>query len=119
MTTVGEALEAFESSWVETQPVTPRTAYRRTVRLLRLYLRDHEPALAAPVTALSPETMTGFVLWHREHALTDDAEGTRKVAVHMARLGAFLAGEFGLGDLALDRDTLRALVPDDQTGGVA
>lgn len=114
MTTVGEALAAFESSWVETQPITPQTAYRRTLRLVGLYLRDHPPGIDAPLADLTPDALSGFVVWHRAHALADDARGTYKVAVHVARLGAFLAEQYGMADLALDRDALRALVPDEE-----
>ncbi len=112
MTTVGEALDAFDAAWVAEQSITPQTAYRRTLRLLRFYLTDHAPDVTEPVTALQPSTWHGFVLWHRQHALTDSAEGTRKAAVHLARLGAFMRDTYGLEELAVDRDTLRRLVPD-------
>ncbi len=111
--TVGEALTAFESSWVEQQSITPRTAYRRTLRLIGLYLRDHPPGVDAPLAELTPDVLTGFVVWHRAHALADDARGTHKVTVHVARLGGFLAEQYGMTDLAFDREELRALVPDD------
>ncbi len=112
MTTVGEALDDFESAWIAHQPFTPQTAYRRTLRLLRLFLKEHGPDLARPLTELDAGVPAAFVRWHRRHALTDDAEGTRKVAVHMARLGDYLAAHYGLADLAVGRDALRALVPD-------
>lgn len=115
MTTVGEALDAFESSWVAGQSITPQTAYRRTLRLIGLYLRDHPPGRDAPLAELTPDVLTGFVVWHRAHALADDARGTHKVTVHIARLGAYLAAEYGMADLALDREALRALVPDEGT----
>lgn len=113
MTTVESALLAFDKEWVKAQSFTPQTSYRRTLRLLRLYLETHPPALDQPVTDLRPETLTGFVLWHRQHALADDAEGTRKIAVHVARLGEFLRERYGLAELAISRDVLRALVPDE------
>ena len=108
--TVDEALAGFEAGWVDAQPVTPRTAYRRTVRLLRLYLRDHPPALDDDATRLDADCLRGFVVWHRAHALADTAEGSRKVAVHVARLADHLG-------VAVDRDELRGLVPDDAEAG--
>lgn len=100
--TIGDALDAFEAEVVEPMAITPRTAYRRTVRLLRLQLGDR---VADPREALTADDLRAFVTWHRAHGLSDDAEGTRKAAVHVARLGAWL-------DLAVSRDELRALAPD-------
>ena len=108
--TVDEALAGFEADWVDAQPVTPQTAYRRTLRLLRLYLADHPPALDADAALLDADCLRGFVAWHRAHALADTAEGSRKVAVHVARLADHLG-------VAVDRDELRALVPDDAGAG--
>ncbi len=103
--TVDEALTGFEVAWVDAQPLTPRTAYLRTLRLLRLYLRDHPPALDADAALLEADSLRGFVVWHRAHALADTAEGSRKVAVHVARLAEHLGVDVG-------RDELRALAPD-------
>lgn len=107
--TVDEALAGFEADWVDAQPLTPQTAYRRTLRLLRLHLRDHPPALDADVALLDADALRGFVVWHRAHALADTAEGSRKVAVHVARLAEHLGVD-------VDRDELRALVPDAEAG---
>ena len=103
--TVDEALAGFETDWVAQQPVTPQAAYERTLRLLRLYLRDHPPALVADAAALDADCLRGFVRWHLEHGLADTPAGTRKVAVHVARLAEHL----GIG---VTRDELRALAPD-------
>ena len=100
--TIGDALDAFEAEVVEPMAITPRTAYRRTVRLLRLQLGDR---VVDPRDTLTADDLRTFVTWHRAHGLSDDAEGTRKAAVHVARLGAWL-------DLAVSRDELRALAPD-------
>lgn len=108
--TVDEALAGFEAGWVDAQPITPQTAYRRTLRLLRLYLQDHPPALDADAARLDAESLRGFVVWHRAHALADTAEGSRKVAVHVARLAEHLGVDVG-------RDELRALVPDAAEAG--
>ncbi len=114
MTTVDEALAGFERDWVEAQPVTPRTAYRRTLRLLRLHLDEQGIAPDAPLEALDADRLRGFVVWHRQHALADDAAGTRKAAVHVARLGEHLARAHGAAGLDLGRDELRALAPDEE-----
>ena len=89
--TVDEALTGFADGWVDAQPVTPRTAYLRTLRLLRLYLADHPPALDADAALLDADCLRGFVAWHRAHALADTAEGSRKVAVSV-RCGAAAYG---------------------------
>jgi hypothetical protein len=112
MTTIAEALRTFEETWVESQPITPSTAYRRTLRLIGMFLGDQGVALDQSLEALQPERLREFIRWHQEHALADDPAGTRKVAVHVARLGGFLAEHYGRDDLAVDRDALRALVVD-------
>ena len=109
--TVDEALAAFDAEIVEPMGVTPKSAYRRTVRLVRMQLG---PRIAEPVDALTADDLRAFVLWHRAHGLTDDAEGTRKAAVHVARLGAWLAEHGGRAELAIPRDDLRALAPDEE-----
>jgi len=103
--TVDEALAGFEADWVDRQPVTPQAAYARTLRLIRLYLRDHPPALDADASALDADSLRGFVRWHLAHRLADTPAGTRKVAVHVARLAEHLGVDVG-------RDELRALAPD-------
>ncbi len=109
MTTIGEALTAFEDEWIESLAFTPHTSYSRTLRLFRMELGDR---VDQPFGTLSADDLRGFVLWHREHSLSDSAEGTRKAAVHIARLGEFLAEHYGAPDLAIPRDELRALAPD-------
>jgi hypothetical protein len=116
MTTIGEALDRFDADWIAAQPVTPRTAYRRTVRLFGFHLERRGIPLEAPLERLGPDDLRGFVRWHHERDLADGDEGSRKVAVHVARLGAFLAASERRADLSLDRDALRALVSD---GGTA
>lgn len=100
--TIGEALDSFDAEVAEPMALTPRTAYLRTTRLLRLQLGDR---VADPLDALTADDLRAFVVWHRAHGLSDDAEGTRKAAVHIARLGEWL-------DLEVSRDELRALAPD-------
>lgn len=112
MTTLDEALAAFDVAWIEEQPVTPRTAYRRTLRLFALYLAGEGVPVEAPLERVEPGHLRGFVRWHRAKGLADDADGTRKVAVHVARLGGFLAERYGRADLALERTALRDLVDD-------
>lgn len=115
MSTIGEGLARFEEEWVAEQPLTPRTAYRRTLRLLRMYLDGAGASLEAPLDRLGPDDLRGFVRWHRAHDLADDDEGSRKVAVHVARLGAFLVTIGGRPDLAVDRADLRAVVSGEDT----
>ena len=110
--TIDEAIAAFEDEVVAGLAFTPATSYRRTARLLRLELGER---VAEPLDALRPDDLRAFVVWHRAHGLADDAEGTRKAAVHIARLGAYLAERCGRDDLALPRDELRALAPDEET----
>ncbi len=109
--TIGEALDAFEGEWIETLAFTPQTSYRRTLRLLRMELGDR---VGEPLDTLKPDDLRAFVVWHRAHALADSAEGTRKAAVHIARLGDFLGERYGMPDLAIPRDDLRALAPDEE-----
>jgi len=108
--TVAEALAAFDDEWVGGQPVTPRTAYQRTLRLL-VFWRDRMGRSGADdLATFTADDLRAFVAWHAASGLADDADGSRKVAVHVARLGGFLAEHAGRADLALDRDVLRALV---------
>lgn len=109
--TIDEALAAFEDDVVAGLAFTPATAYRRTARLVRLQLGDR---VGDPLDTLTADDLRAFVVWHRAHGLADDAEGTRKAAVHVARLGAYLAEREGRDDLALPRDELRALAPDEE-----
>ena len=69
--TIGDALDAFEAEVVEPMAITPHTAYRRTVRLLRLQLGDR---VADPREALTADDLRAFVTWHRAHGFSDDAE---------------------------------------------
>ena len=108
--TIGEALARFERGWVASQPVTPRTAYERTLRLLGFWLERHGRSPADDLATLHADDLEAFVRWHAASGLVDDAEASRKVALHVARLGAELAAGCDRPDLALERDRLRALV---------
>ena len=63
------------------------------------------------LATLLPEDLEAFIRWHAASGLVDDAEASRKVALHVARLGAFLAQRCGRADLDLGRERLRGLVP--------
>jgi hypothetical protein len=106
--TVDEALDDFRAAWVDAQPITPRTAYGRTLRLLRFHLEREGVTGDAPLERLTAEHLTGFVTWHGDAGMADDADGTRKVALHVARLGAHLAARWGRPDLDVGRERLRA-----------
>jgi hypothetical protein len=110
--TVDEALAAFERDWVDDQPVTPRTAYARTLRVLRFWLERDGVAADAPLAGLTADRLRRFVAWHARSGLGDDADASRRAAQHVARLGAYLAVHAGRDDLALARDELRGLVDD-------
>ena len=112
MITIAEALDAFEDEWIESLAFTPHTSYRRTLRLFRMELGDR---VEQPLDTLKADDLRAFVLWHRAHSLADNAEGTRKAAVHIARLGEFLGEQYGMPDLAIPRDELRALAPDEES----
>jgi hypothetical protein len=106
--TVGEALAAFEAGWVAEQAFTPRTAYARTLRLLRFHLTREGLPDDAPLDRLTAAHLARFVAWHRETGMADDADGSRKVALHVARLGAHLAAAHTRRDLDLGRERLRS-----------
>lgn len=113
--TIAEALDAFREAWVEEQPFTPRTAYERTLRLLAFQLeRDGLPG-DADLDRLTPDHLAAFVAWHAATGMADDADGTRKAALHVARLGTFLGDRYGRPDLDLGRQRLR-LLPDRPAG---
>jgi hypothetical protein len=101
---VEAALEAFESEWVAAQEITPRIAYARTLRLLRFYL----DTLGKPVDDLTADDLEQFVAWHAASGLADDPDGSRKIALHVARIGADLAVRLDRPELAVPRDRLRA-----------
>ena len=103
--TVTEAVETFESEWVAAQDVTPRVAYERTLRLLRWYLAEAGRSL----DDLTPADLEAFVAWHAASGLADDPDGSRKVALHVSRLGIALAETLGRPEFAVPRDRLRAL----------
>jgi hypothetical protein len=105
MTEVDAALAAFASEWVAHQDITPRIAYERTLRLLRFYL----DSAGRPIDDLTAADLEAFVAWHAAHGLADDPDGSRKVALHVARIGADLATRLGRPELAIPRDRLRAL----------
>ncbi len=54
--------------------------------------------------------LDAFVRWHAVHHLADDAEGSRKIALHVARLGTYLATACERPDLDVGRGRLRAQV---------
>lgn len=119
MISIGEALSRFDDAWVATQSVTPRTAYRRTLRLVGMYFETAGVSLDEPLERLGPDDLRAFVRWHRANGLADDDEGSRKVAVHVARLGAFLGEIAQRPELALGRDALRAEVGRSDVGSGA
>ena len=108
--TIAEALQAFEQGWVASQPVTPRMAYERSLRMLAFWLERQERSAADDLATLMPADLEAFVRWHAASGLVDDAEASRKVALHVARLGGYLAEHCDRPDLAVARDQLRALV---------
>jgi hypothetical protein len=108
--TIGEALASFEQGWVATRPVTPRVAYQRTLRMLAFWLQRGGRSTDDDLATLRPEDLEAFIRWHAASGLVDDAEASRKVALHVARLGDALAETCARPDLALGRDRLRALV---------
>jgi hypothetical protein len=110
--TIAEALDAFAGGWVAEQPVTPRIAYERTLRLLAFHLAEHGRSADEDLDRLAAADLEAFVAWHAGSGLADDADGSRKIALHVARLGAFLAERCGRADLDLGRDYLRGLVPE-------
>jgi hypothetical protein len=105
VTGLAASLSDFEQGWVASQPVTPQIAYQRTLRLLRWYLET----VGRDVEKLTADDLEAFVAWHAANGLADDLEGSRKVAIHTARIGAHLAGQLDRPDLAIDRDRLRAI----------
>jgi len=108
--TIGEALASFEQGWVATRPVTPRVAYQRTLRMLAFWLQRGGRSTDDDLATLLPEDLEAFIRWHAASGLVDDAEASRKVALHVARLGGYLADHCDRSDLAVARDHLRALV---------
>ena len=106
--TIGEAVARFDAEWIAAQATTPRYAYRRTLSLLALWLERSGRGSGDDLASLSADDLGAVVAWHASSGLVDDADGSRKVAVHLARLGAFLAVAADRPDLAVDRDTLRA-----------
>jgi hypothetical protein len=115
--TIGDALATFRDGWVADQPLTPRVAYERTLRLLAFWLERQGRSPDDDLASLRAEGLEAFVRWHATSGLVDDAEGSRKVALHVARLGATLAEDCDRPDLAVSRDRLRALVHDAVAGG--
>jgi hypothetical protein len=108
--TIAEAIAGFDQGWVAGQAMTPRTAYERTLRLLAFWLESAGRSDADDLATLTPADLEAFIRWHAANALTDDAEGSRKVALHVARLGAHLATACDRPDLDVGRDRLRAQV---------
>ena len=108
--TIAEAIDGFEQRWVAGQPFTPRTAYDRTLRLLAFWLESAGRSVSDELVTLVPEDLDAFVHWHVVNALADDADGSRKIALHVARLGSYLAAACDRPDLDVGRARLRAQV---------
>lgn len=108
--TIAAALDAFADSWVAAQHVTPRSAYGRTLRLLRFHLERSGVDTDGPLDALTADHLRDFVAWHATSGMVDDADQSRRAALHIARLAEHLADAHGRDDLRLDRAALRALV---------
>jgi hypothetical protein len=108
--TIAEAIAGFERGWVADQAVTPRFAYGRTLRLLAFWLESSGRSTADDLSTLVPNDLDAFVGWHATNGLADDADGSRKVALHVARLGTHLATACERPDLDVGRDRLRAQV---------
>ena len=71
--------------------MTPRTAYERTLRLFGFWLESSGRSAADDLATVLPDDLDAFVHWHAVNHLADDAEGSRKIALHVARLGSYLA----------------------------
>ena len=108
--TIAEAIVGFEQGWVAEQAMTPRTAYERTLRLFGFWLDSSGRSGADDLATLVPDDLDAFVRWHTVHHLADDAEGSRKIALHVARLGTYLATACERPDLDVGRGRLRAQV---------
>jgi hypothetical protein len=108
--TIAEAIVGFEQGWVAGQAITPRTAYERTLRLFGFWLESAGRSGADDLATLVPEDLDAFVHWHAANALADDADGSRKIALHVARLGTYLGTTCGRPDLDVGRERLRAQV---------
>ena len=108
--TIAEAIAGFEQAWVAGQAVTPRFAYERTLRLLAFWLEQTDRSAADDLVTLAPADLEAFVAWHASSGLADDPEGSRKIALHVARLGAYLGEACDRQDLNVGRDRLRAQV---------
>ncbi len=108
--TIAEAIAGFEQGWVAGQAVTPRMSYERTLRLFGFWLESSGRSASDELATLVPDDLDAFVRWHVANALTDDAEGSRKVALHVARLGTHLATACDRPDLDVGRERLRAQV---------
>ncbi len=108
--TIAEAIAGFEQGWVAEQALTPRFSYERTLRMLAFWLKQTGRSASDDVATLVPADLEAFVAWHAASGLADDAEGSRKIAVHVARLGAYLAAACDRPDLDVGRDRLRAQV---------
>ena len=113
--TIDEALDEFARRG-STPAVTPRTAYGARCGCCAFQLeREGVPGDAA-LERLTPDApRRAFVTWHARAGMADDADGTRKVALHVARLGAYLAARWGRPDLDVGRERLR-LLPDRPAG---
>jgi hypothetical protein len=107
--TIGEAVAVFDRDWASHQAVTPRSAYQRTLRLFVFYLERGGIPADTPQAAISPGVFASFVAWLSASGLEDDADGTRKVAIHTARFAAWLAAVTGRPELDVGVDRLRSV----------
>ena len=109
--TIADALAAFDEGWIAHQGVTSRFSYRRTSALLCHWLERVGRSAGDDLATLVAGDIVAFVRWHAASGLVDDAAGTRKVALHVARAATWIAGAFDRPDLAVDRTELAAAVP--------
>jgi hypothetical protein len=109
--TIADALAAFDEGWIAHQGVTSRFSYRRTSALLGYWLEQVGRSASDDLATLAAPDMIAFVRWHAASGLVDDAAGTRKVALHVARTATWLAATFDRPDLAVDRAGLAGAVP--------
>lgn len=104
--TIDEALAAFDEGWIAQQGITTGFSYRRTQSLLRHWLLRTGRSSGDPLTSLVADDLVSFVRWHSTSGLVDDAAGTRKVALHVARAATWIAAMFDRPDLAVERGEL-------------
>ncbi len=109
--TVDDALRAFDDRWIAQQGITTGFSYRRTLALLRHWLTRGGRSSEDDLSTLSSADLLAFLRWHAASGLVDDAAGTRKAALHLARTATWIAGAFDRPDLAVDRSALIEAIP--------